>query len=120
MQANKKPVLRGVRIGWTITVVSLVVIIFAITEFIIVKRSDMGNDPDSVGTQIALITLLFSLGLSGLIAGPIITVTRRREAHEIDEIRTGQNMLAPGRMRRTSGVVISGRSLPARGSISYL
>jgi hypothetical protein len=94
MQPIKKPIPQGVRAGWTITLVSLVVIIFASAGLIVVYRSVGGNNLRSVGTQLALLTLLLAAGLCGLIAGPILTITKRREAREIEEIRAGRNVLA--------------------------
>jgi hypothetical protein len=90
MQAIKKPTPHGVHVGWTITLVSLMVFIFALAAVIIVSRSVGDNE----GNQIVLVTLLLSFALCGLIAGPIITVTKRREAKDIDEIHAGQNVLA--------------------------
>jgi hypothetical protein len=93
MQIIKKPAPRGVRFGWTITLVSLMVTSLAIAAWIIVSRS-VGGNLRNAGTQLALITLLFAFDLCGLIAGPILIVTKRREARDIDEIRAGQNVLA--------------------------
>jgi hypothetical protein len=93
MQAIKKPMTHGVRVGWTITLASSFVIVLATAAWIIVYRS-VGSRTTNAPGMLTMIAMLGCFSIAGLISGPVIIFTRRREAQEIDDIRAGQNVLA--------------------------
>jgi hypothetical protein len=93
MEAIKKPMTHGVRVGWTITLVSSFVIVLATAAWIIVYRS-VGSRTTGAPGLLTMITALGCFSIAGLISGPVIIFTRRREAQEIDELHAGQNVLA--------------------------
>jgi hypothetical protein len=93
MQDTRQPLSHGVRVGWTITLVSCLTIVLATAAWIIVYRS-VGSRTTSAPGLLTLITALGCFAIAGLISGPIIIHTKQREAQEIDELHAGQDVLA--------------------------
>jgi hypothetical protein len=93
MQAIKKPMTHGVRVGWTVTLASSLTIVLATAVWILVYRS-VGSRTTNAPGLLTMITVLGCFSIAGLISGPVIIFTRQREAQEIDEIHAGQNVLA--------------------------
>jgi len=93
MQAIKKPMTHGVRVGWTVTLASSLTVVLATAAWILVYRS-VGSRTTSAPGLLTMITVLGCFSIAGLISGPVIIFTRQREAQEIDELHAGQNVLA--------------------------
>jgi hypothetical protein len=93
MQAAGKPMIHGVRVGWIITLASALLINLAVVAGIIVIRSVEGRTSNAPGL-LTLIAVLGCFSVAGLISGPVIIFTKRREVEEIEELHAGQNVIA--------------------------